>query len=499
VAFRTQPPVRAAFFGCLSAVAAMLAAVPAAAGAQLLIEADSGKVLHAENATYPWYPASTTKLMTLYVTLQAMREGRLTADTLMTVSSKAAAQPPSKMGIKAGNQVTVDNALKMLMVKSANDIAVTVAEGVSGSVEAFADEMNATAQRLGMVQSSFVNPHGLPADNQISSARDMGILARALMHDFPRHEFYWRIPAIRYGKIVTRNYNKLMERYPGADGMKTGYICASGFNLVASATRGGKKLIAVVFGAPSSAVRAVKAAQLLERGFNGGGLSWLTPSLGTVDALVPIAAAPPNLREEMCGKDRRKPAAEDEDVEDEIAASRSEIDGTAVMLSSLRAPAKPFTLGGAQRLAEPIDVFVGGSKKGGVASGSLPGAKPVTVKTVQAAPAAPAKLATAGIWSSLTPIPIAEAAPTSMAPMLSEDAALVPLPRPRPTINAALIPAAAPANPPAAKPAAVKPAAATKPAANKPAAAIKPAAANKPATAKPAASKASASAAVKPR
>ncbi len=453
----------AVFFAGMSIAAAMLAAGPASAEAQLLIEADTGKVLHAENATYPWYPASTTKLMTLYVTLQAMREGRIKADTLITVSPKAAAQPPSKMGIKAGGQLTVDNALKMLMVKSANDIAVTIAEGVSGSVEGFADEMNATAQRLGMVQSSYVNPHGLPADGQISSARDMGILARSLMHDFPQHEFYWRIPAIRFGKSVTRNYNKLMERYPGADGMKTGYICASGFNLVASATRNGKKLIAVVFGAPSSAVRAIKAAQLLERGFNGSGLSWLTPSLGTVDALTPIAAAPPNLKEEMCGKHRKKPAAEDEDVEDEIAASRSEIDGTAVMLSALRAPNKPFTLGTAQHLAEPIDVFVGATKKGGPASGSVAGAKPVAVKQVQTTPAPGAKVATAGTWSSLTPTPIANASPASMTSALSEDAALVPLPKPRPkTVKPPVVAQAATA---AAKPALAKPAA-SKPAAS---------------------------------
>ncbi|MEX1083333.1 MAG: serine hydrolase, partial [Xanthobacteraceae bacterium] len=169
------------FFGGTSLAAVMLGAAPASADALLLLEAESGKVLHAENAAYPWYPASLTKLMTLYVTLQAIDEGRFTPDTLVTVSAKAATQAPAKMGFQAGSKVTIDNALKMLMVKSANDMAVTLAEGVSGSVEAFSDEMNATAQRLGMVQSIFVNPNGLPADNQLSSARDLVILARALI------------------------------------------------------------------------------------------------------------------------------------------------------------------------------------------------------------------------------------------------------------------------------------------------------------------------------
>ncbi len=163
----------------LLGIASFAAAGPASADATLLIEAESGKVLHAENATYPWYPASLTKLMTLYVTLQAMRERRLTAETMITVSARAASQAPAKMGFQPGTQLTLDNALKMLMVRSANDMAVTIAEGVSGSVEKFADDMNSTAYRLGMVQSSYVNPNGLPADNQISSARDLGILARS--------------------------------------------------------------------------------------------------------------------------------------------------------------------------------------------------------------------------------------------------------------------------------------------------------------------------------
>jgi D-alanyl-D-alanine carboxypeptidase len=337
----------------------------ARAEAQLLIEASTGKVLHAENATYPWYPASVTKLMTAYTTLRAIKEGRISFNTLLTVSRNAAAQQPTKMGFNVGTIVTVDNALKMLMVKSANDMAVTIAEGVGGSIEGFADLMNANARRLSMTQSNFVNPNGLPAENHVTSARDLAILARALIREFPEYDSYWHISSIRYGNRVMRNYNSLIDRYPGADGMKTGFICASGYNVVASATRNGRRLIAVVLGAWSGAVRAQKAAQLLERGFNSGGLSWLTPSLGTVDALAPIEAQPPNLREEMCGGHRRKPPSEEneEEPEDAAAAATSTGESTngqqAFMLSSLKPANGKFVLGPAVETTPPIVVFTG--------------------------------------------------------------------------------------------------------------------------------------------
>ena len=343
----------------LAIVAALALAGPtqARAEAQLLIEAATGKVLHAENATYPWYPASVTKLMTAYTTLRAIKEGRIGFNTLLTVSRNAAAQQPTKMGFKVGTTVTVDNALKMLMVKSANDMAVTIAEGVGGSIEGFADLMNANARRLGMTESHFVNPNGLPADNHVTSARDLGILARALILEFPEDDSYWHIHAIQYGNRVLHNYNSLLDRYPGADGMKTGFICASGYNVVASATRNGRRLIAIVLGAYSGAVRAQKAAQLLENGFNSGGLSWLTPSLGTVDALAPIDAQPPNLREEMCGGHRRKPPSEDNDEEQQATGDNGSAQG--FMLSALRPPNGKFVLGPPVETEAPIRVFTG--------------------------------------------------------------------------------------------------------------------------------------------
>ena len=350
----------------VGAVFALAGASRAQAEAQLLIEASTGKVLHAENATYPWYPASVTKLMTAYTTLRAIKEGRFSFNTLLTVSKNAAGQQPTKMGFKVGTTVTVDNALKMLMVKSANDIAVTIAEGVGGSIEGFADMMNANARRLGMTQSNFVNPNGLPEENHVTSARDLGILARALILEFPEADSYWHIHSIRYGNRVMHNYNSLLDRYPGADGMKTGFICSSGYNLVASATHNGRRLIAIVLGAYSSAVRAQKAAALLERGFNGGGLSWLTPSLGTVDALAPIDAQPPNLREEMCGGHRRKPPSEDNNEEEELAntsatnaASGDNNSAQAFVLPSLKSSAGKFVLGPPVDTEPPVVVFTG--------------------------------------------------------------------------------------------------------------------------------------------
>jgi D-alanyl-D-alanine carboxypeptidase len=352
-------------------VAATLAVVAPSvvqAEALLVVEADTGKVLQADNATYPWYPASVTKLMTAYVTLKAVKDGRFTLDSLFTVSPVAASQSPSKMGFRPGTLVTIDNALKMMLVKSANDMAVVLAEGVGGSIDGFSAMMNQTAQRLGMTQSSYVNPNGLPADGQITSARDLAILARAIIRDLPEYEYFVHIPSIRYGRKVTQNFNKLIGRYPGADGFKTGFICASGYNLVASATRNGKRLIAVVLGSSSGQMRAVRAAQLLERGFANNGLTWLRPSLGTVENLVPIDASPPNLRDEMCGGKHKRPASDEDEETVANAATGPSTGDTAV--TYFTAGLQPPMLKASDLLAaepapsEPIPVYTGPTKTG---------------------------------------------------------------------------------------------------------------------------------------
>jgi D-alanyl-D-alanine carboxypeptidase len=362
-----RPLLRNRPLNLIFAVAALALATSGVARAEalLVVEADTGKVLQADNATMPWYPASVTKLMTAYVTLKAVKEGRLTLDTLLTVSPVAASQSPSKMGFRPGTQVTVDNALKMMLVKSANDMAVVLAEGVGGSIDGFSAAMNQTAQKLGMTQTSYVNPNGLPADGQITSARDLAILARAIIRDLPEYEYFVHIPSIRYGRRITQNFNKLIGRYPGADGFKTGFICASGYNLVASATHDGKRLIAVVLGASSGHMRAVRAAQLLDRGFANNGLAWLRPSLGSVENLVPIDASPPNLRDEMCGGKRKRPASDEDDatVANNSAASESV---ATFFATGLQPPMpKPSELmAQAPAPSEPIPVYTGPTRTG---------------------------------------------------------------------------------------------------------------------------------------
>lgn len=236
-------------------------------GPYIVVDADTGRVIEDYDALRPWYPASTTKLVTLYVTLEAIRAGEISLDSEIVYSANAANQPASKMGFRPGTILTLDNALKMMMVKSANDVAVAIAEGVGGSVAGFANRMNAAARKLAMTRSHFVNPNGLPDENNFSSARDMALVARALLTEFRDYDSFLKLHAIKIGGKVLKNYNKLLQRYPGATGMKTGFICASGYNLVASARRDGREVIAVVLGQTGGKVRNERAAKLLDDGF----------------------------------------------------------------------------------------------------------------------------------------------------------------------------------------------------------------------------------------
>lgn len=281
----------------------------AAGGPALVVEVESGRVLHAERATDPWFPASITKLMTAYVALDKVRSGQLSMDSLLTVSDSAAALPPSKMGFKPGTEIRLDNALKIMMVKSANDVAATIAENIGGSVDGFSTLMNAHAQQLGMTSSYFANPHGLPDERNQTTARDMAILARALLREFPEHQDLFHIGAVQFGRRIMRNTNGLIGRYPGADGMKTGFICSSGFNVVASATRNGRHLITVVLGAPSANERTMKAAELFDRGFNSK-VNFTNPELAALPASA--NSSPPDMRPVIC--DRRGPMPQEDDA-----------------------------------------------------------------------------------------------------------------------------------------------------------------------------------------
>ncbi|MBN9275717.1 MAG: D-alanyl-D-alanine carboxypeptidase, partial [Mesorhizobium sp.] len=212
------------------------AARPALANPTILFDLSSGQVIEHEDAFKRWYPASLSKLMTAYVAFRAVQAGEAALDSPIRITKHAAAEPPSKMGLKPGTVLRLDTALKMMLVKSANDIAMAVAENIGGSQAAFAERMNAEAARLGMVGSHFVNPNGLFSPEQYTTARDIAVLVTALRRDFPQYAPWFSIEGLAFGKRTIPNYNLLIGRYDGADGMKTGFVCPSGFNQVGSAT-----------------------------------------------------------------------------------------------------------------------------------------------------------------------------------------------------------------------------------------------------------------------
>ncbi len=248
--------------------------LPALAGPTLVFDVETGTVLHSEDTGAPWYPASLTKLMTAYLTFHAIRAGRITLETKIAMTEAGRAEPPSKVGLPVGTEFSIEWALQVLIVRSANDIAVALAEGVAGSEEAFVRLMNETAQRLAMTGTYYANPHGLPDRRQVTTARDLGLLARAIVREFPEYQAFFEAPNVRVGGRRLRNRNGLLRTMEGADGMKTGFICNSGYNLVASATRNGRRLVAVILGAPNGGSRTTTAKALLEEGFandaNGG-------------------------------------------------------------------------------------------------------------------------------------------------------------------------------------------------------------------------------------
>ena len=244
-----------------------------AAGPSLLFDVSSGKVLYAEDQDNQWHPASLTKLMTAYLAFEAVKSGKLALTQKITCSAVANAEPPSKVGLPIGGELTVDKALQALIIKSANDVAVMLAEAIGGNEGDFVAKMNAAAQRLGMSRTKFVNPNGLPADDQVTTARDLAKLSRAIVTDFPEFAHYWSMPQMRLGKNRVRSHNGLLDTVEGADGMKTGFTCDFGFNIVASATRDGRRLVAVVLGDSSIADRNTRAAGLLEYGFQQTGLT----------------------------------------------------------------------------------------------------------------------------------------------------------------------------------------------------------------------------------
>lgn len=246
-----------------------LAAAPAEAGkyASIVVDADSGRTYHASYADSQRYPASLTKMMTLYLLFDALDRGTVRLTQRLPVSAKAASQPPTKMALAPGSTISVEDAILSLAIKSANDVAVVVAEALGGSEAGFARMMTKRARQLGMKRTTFRNASGLPHTGQVTTARDMSRLARALMHQHARYFHYFSRKSFRFGARTYPTHNRLLRSYEGATGIKTGYIRASGYNLVASATRDGRSLIGVVFGGQSSASRNDHMEALLDNAF----------------------------------------------------------------------------------------------------------------------------------------------------------------------------------------------------------------------------------------
>ncbi len=235
--------------------------------ASIVIDVESGRILHADHADASRYPASLTKMMTLYLLFEALEDETLTLEDTFPVSKHAAAQPASKLWVKPGSRLSVEEAILALIVRSANDVAVVVAEGLAGSEPAFAEQMTDKAWALGMSATTFRNASGLPDDAQITTARDMATLSMRLMQDFPQYYGYFsRTHFVYRGKTHT-GHNRLLDNYAGADGLKTGYIRASGFNVATSAVRNDRRIVSVVMGGASAKSRDAHMAELLDSGF----------------------------------------------------------------------------------------------------------------------------------------------------------------------------------------------------------------------------------------
>jgi len=290
-------PTRFVKLALLGAIGLAASSMTAAANPTLLFELNTGRIISHEDAFKRWYPASLTKMMTAYVAFRAIEAGEAALDSPIRMTRNAVNQPPSKMGFKTGQVMRLDNALKMMMIKSANDVAMAIGENIGGTQADFAKRMNAEAARLGMTGTHFVNPNGLFSPEQYTTARDMALLVVALRRDFPQYNSWYSIEGLAFGKTRIPNYNLLVGRYPGADGMKTGFVCESGFNLVGTATRNGRTLAAVVLGEKNGLTRAEAVAKLLDIGF-------ATPAQGTttIATLAPYGdtQTSTNLRPVVC-------------------------------------------------------------------------------------------------------------------------------------------------------------------------------------------------------
>ena len=263
--------------------------------ADIVIDDKSGQVLHETNADEPRHPASLTKIMTLYMLFEQIEAGRLKLDSRLDVSKHAAIQNPTKLGLKAGSTITVEEAIKGMVTRSANDAAVVVAEAVGGTEQEFGRLMTTRARMLGMRSTTYVNASGLPDLEQITTARDQAVLGHAIQHRFPVYYQYFAIPSFRYRNAEIRNHNALLGNVKGVDGIKTGYTEASGYNLVTSCRRDDKHIVAVVLGGKSNSARDARMRELIEQHLPQAAVQRTAPTvieLGGEENSASVPAAP---------------------------------------------------------------------------------------------------------------------------------------------------------------------------------------------------------------
>lgn len=404
-------PIIAAFVSLLSL--AHPAAASADKSAALVLDANTARILYAQNADATRYPASLTKMMTLYILFEELDAKRLTLSTKLSVSANASRQAPSKLGLKPGNTIKVEDAILALVTKSANDVAVVVAEHIGGSVSGFAARMNRAAKALGMSRTTFRNPHGLPDPGQVTTARDLARLAQGLQDRFPSYYLYFGKRTFTYRGVRIRNHNRLLGSVEGVDGIKTGYTRASGFNLVTNVNRGGRHIIAVVMGGKSASSRDARMRELIakytpkaKRGDRSPPLLIADTGAGTTPAVAADEAA-----DEVAVADSRTPRARPEEEaaaadvlayaaaekpSDPIAAAMAELEDTEGDVSDSEDVAEEDPIAsrieGASAVAEFADIEVQGGSNDPIAKLTQLARIRAGVADVVAAPAA----ATAG-------------------------------------------------------------------------------------------------------
>lgn len=318
----------------IAVILLMLIGMPMGAfAANIVVEAKTGAVLSSDAANHLWYPASLTKLMTVYIALSEIEAGRLGFDDKIKVSQHAARQNPVKFGLRPGQIITVRQAINAAIVASANDAAVALAEKIADTEDAFATRMTGMALDLGMTRTVFQNASGLPVDGQVTTARDLAMLAIAFLRDFPQHYALFSQRSVTVGKRSRGTVNSILGAYDGADGMKTGFTCASGYNMVASAERDGRRLIGIVLGSRNGGQRTLDMKRLLDAGFSTATLPATTLVALTDQMTEADDGAPPTI---LTGGDCTTPQL----IGSGIIDSPAELTGWAVVLGDYRNRAK---------------------------------------------------------------------------------------------------------------------------------------------------------------